>query len=374
MGTKDVESENTLNQVLLKLQELQVQVSDLQSEIRLHTISTNKFSRHPDLSNTVSSCSSGGSWTSILSDLLPSLDIDVHKDVLKEEHKALMDIDLRTTNVLDYLVETKVFLSSEAEAIRDTSSSAGEDNRSSQSRALLFRLQNRDVQSFRHFINSLEEAYPLLAKRLRDAYSVKVQEGYIDDVKLKCVVCRIKINVKVYEIIDTFYQKKLIEATIAESILSCEDCTKQWVKFCDALRTNPSLYECMVESLKQGHLSLSEELEKVYWRSFTCYCRHLKAKFRQKHTNYNQCDGEQNNGSSQESTSSEELGTCCGTLKQGQRSDYVKVVEVNRNSDVKDKRGAKPGKPLKDTSRQDNRRKAFRQISKEEYDNVTLNK
>ncbi|XP_061180957.1 uncharacterized protein LOC133189590 [Saccostrea echinata] len=378
METKDVQSDNTLNQVLFQLQELKGQISDIHSEIRLHAISALRIPRHHDERTTVSSgtCSSEGSYRSILSDLLPSLYIDVHKEVLKEEHRKLMDIDLRTTNILDYLVENKVLQSSEAEVIRNTKSSSGEDDRSSQSRALLFKLQNRDEHCFKHFIDSLEEAYPLLAKRVRDAYNVRLHEGCIDDddSNMKCVVCRIKNNVKVYEIIDTFYQEKLIDATVAECILNCENSTKQWTNLCEVLKANPSLYDCMVEALREGHLNLSEELEKVYWRSFTCYCRHLKAKYRQKQKDYNQCDGERNCDPSQESTSSGKLGKCCGTLKQSQGSDYVTVVEVNNNDCVKDRSGAKAGKPLRDANRQEKRRKAFMENSKKEYDNVTLNK
>lgn len=291
-----------------------------------------------------------------------------------------MDIDLCSTNILDNLVQNKVLQSSEAEAIRNTRSSVGvEDTRVSQTRAFLFRLQSRDKQCFQHFINSLDEEYPQLAKRLQDAFDSKLQEEHIiegDD--MKCVVCRIRNNVRVCEIIDTFYQKKLIDVIVAESILGCDNGATQWTKFCQQLSANPATFPSMMEALEEHHSSFVKEMAKVQRITFTCFCRHVKEKFRRKLLGVkNYYD------SPMESNSSEELGSSSfrERKKHCQESDYLTIhydvvddkqqtrqqTESQDTSSVKDNTCSNPGRHLRSISRGDVKRTAFKEKT---YDNI----
>ena len=129
-------------------------------------------------------------------------------------------------------------------------------------------------------------------------------------------------------------------------------------------------FDCMRESLEEHHGNLAKEMSKVHRSTFTCFCRHLKEKFRRKlHGVKSDYD------SPMESNSSDELGFASfhGKKKHGRPdSDYATVGDVMDHVQQTEPRNTDSvkGNSLTSISRSDVKRTAFKEKT---YDNVKMN-
>ncbi|XP_062613220.1 uncharacterized protein LOC134274992 [Saccostrea cucullata] len=147
-------------------------------------------------------------------------DSDFHVEVLKDEHKLLMDNITLQDNMLDLLVENEAIYQSDSEEIMSFS------NRSERVRCLLLILSRNDNTKFMGSIEALkQEKREDLANILLLGYE-KYRNGKTG-CKPKCVHCKIKSRVDLKKVIDNLYQERVIDYSFLERVNKSKLCARK---------------------------------------------------------------------------------------------------------------------------------------------------
>lgn len=209
-------------------------------------------------------------------DDVPSLSSSegVHRLCLQEKiQKLVNDIDLKTTPLMDELIEDGCVTQDEASVITDNF------DRKNQIRRLVYLISRRSRAKFIKFIEKLQRShnYPYLAKELSESFQNKLTT---DHPVAECLVCVIKQDVDIEHVAEKLCQFSIIDleflnmiATRDRSIL--HDQNNLWEAVFEKInqsRDRRQLIRKLQEALSVKYEHIAAKLNLYIAKQLACYC------------------------------------------------------------------------------------------------------
>ncbi|CAC5355174.1 unnamed protein product [Mytilus coruscus] len=206
--------------------------------------------------------------------------IGMHKEVLREcLEEMVKDIDLENTDLLDDLQTAECLTSDEAvEIIRKSS-------RRDQVRKLVLHLGRKSRERFSVFLENIQKTsnYPHLAKNLMQSYNKRMERGTAVPSVSKCLVCVLKQDVFVKDVIDKLYSNGLVSMETFELVIDqvMYDNKMNWEIILTQLKRSRDprkARQVLQEALSKKYEHISARINKTHFPEIMCQCRNINKK------------------------------------------------------------------------------------------------
>ncbi|XP_052069115.1 uncharacterized protein LOC127708306 [Mytilus californianus] len=206
--------------------------------------------------------------------------IGMHKEVLREcLEQMVKDIDLENTDLLDDLQTAECLTSDEAaEIIRKPS-------RRDQVRKLVLHLGRKSRERFSVFLENIQKTsnYPHLANNLMQSYNKRMERGTAVPPVSKCLVCVLKQDVFVKDVIDKLYSNGLVSTETFELVIDQVeyDNKMNWEIILTQLKRSRDprkARQVLQEALSRKYEHISARINKTHFPEIMCQCRNINKK------------------------------------------------------------------------------------------------
>ncbi|VDI20417.1 Hypothetical predicted protein [Mytilus galloprovincialis] len=204
----------------------------------------------------------------------------MHKEVLQEcLEQMVKDIDLENTDLLDDLQTAECLTSDEAvEIIRKPS-------RRDQVRKLVLHLGRKSSERFSVFLENIQKTsnYPHLAENLMQSYNRRKNRVTNLSSVPKCLVCVLKQDVFVKDVIDKLYSNGLVSLETFELVIDQveNDNKMNWEIILTQLKRSRDprkARQVLQEALSKKYEHISARINKTHFPEIMCQCRNINRK------------------------------------------------------------------------------------------------
>ncbi|CAG2236105.1 unnamed protein product [Mytilus edulis] len=204
----------------------------------------------------------------------------MHKEVLQDcLEQMVKDIDLENTDLLDDLQTAECLTSDEAvEIIRKPS-------RRDQVRKLVIHLGRKSSERFSVFLENIQKTsnYPHLAENLMQSYNRRKNRVTNLSSVPKCLVCVLKQDVFVKDVIDKLYSNGLVSMETFELVIDQVELDNKmnWEIILTQLKRSRDprkARQVLQEALSKKYEHISARINKTHFPEIMCQCRNINKK------------------------------------------------------------------------------------------------